>query len=100
MKRARLFFVVSVLVLTSFAQQSSDSGSTQVFGFRDFSGQRQWDEKFIKVPDPTRAEEYLRALTAAPHVAGSPEDKKTADYVAQKFKEAGLETELVEVANH
>ncbi len=96
MKRARLIVVFSALALTSFAQQSSDSTATQVFGFRDFSKQRQWDQKFIAVPDPARAEEHLRTLTAAPHVAGSPEDKKTADYVAQKFKDAGLQTEIVE----
>ena len=29
-------------------------------------------------------------------MAGTPEDKATADYVAQKFREAGLETEIVE----
>jgi N-acetylated-alpha-linked acidic dipeptidase len=29
-------------------------------------------------------------------MAGTPEDKATADYVAQKFREAGLETEMVE----
>jgi N-acetylated-alpha-linked acidic dipeptidase len=96
LKRVPLMIVVSVFVLTSFAQQSSDSAASQVFGFRDFAQQRQWDQKFIAVPDPARAEEDLRVLTAAPHVAGSPEDKKTADYVARKFKEAGLDTEIVE----
>src|SRR5215468_10800708 len=29
-------------------------------------------------------------------MAGSPEDRKTAEYVAQKFKEAGLQTDIVE----
>ena len=29
-------------------------------------------------------------------MAGTPEDKATADYVAQKFRDAGLETEIVE----
>jgi N-acetylated-alpha-linked acidic dipeptidase len=96
LKRARLIFVVSVLALTSFAQQSSDSNANQVFGFRDFTEQRKWDQKFIEIPDPARAEEDLRVLTAAPHVAGSPEDRKTAEYVAQKFKDAGLDTEIVE----
>ena len=38
----------------------------------------------------------MRVLTAAPHIAGSLEDKKTAEFVAQKFREAGLETEIVE----
>ncbi|HMF92208.1 MAG TPA: M28 family metallopeptidase [Candidatus Angelobacter sp.] len=96
MKRALFIVVWSVLVLSSFAQQGSDSAAGQVFGFRDFTQQRQWDQKFIAVPDPALAEEHLRRLTAAPHVAGSPEDKKTADYVARKFKDAGLETEIVE----
>ena len=50
----------------------------------------------MAVPDPARAEEDLRILTAEPHVAGSPEDHKTSDYVAQKFREAGLQTEIVE----
>jgi N-acetylated-alpha-linked acidic dipeptidase len=48
------------------------------------------------VPDPKLAEEHLRTLTQAPHMAGTPEDKATADYVAQKFRGAGLDTEIVE----
>ena len=94
MKYAKLFVLPLFLGVATLAQQ--DSNSTQVFGFRDFTQQRQWDHKFIDVPDAARAEEHLRILTAEPHVAGSPEDKKTADYVAQKFKEAGLQTEIVE----
>ena len=40
------------------------------------------------------AQEHLRILTAEPHIAGSPEDRKTAEYVAKKFREAGLETRI------
>lgn len=96
MKSARLFLALSFLTLTTFAQNGGSNAPAPVFGFRDFTQQRQWDQKFIAVPDPARAEEHLRILTAEPHVAGSPEDRKTADYVAQKFKEAGLQTEIVE----
>ena len=48
------------------------------------------------MPDPKLAEEHLRILTKDPHMAGTVEDKATADYVAQKFREAGLDTEIVE----
>jgi N-acetylated-alpha-linked acidic dipeptidase len=48
------------------------------------------------VPDCKLAEEHLRILTQAPHMAGTVEDKATANYVAEKFREAGLETEIVE----
>jgi N-acetylated-alpha-linked acidic dipeptidase len=54
------------------------------------------EKRFLAVPDPKQAEEHLRILTAAPHIAGSPEDKQTADYVAQKFRQWGFDTEIVE----
>jgi len=58
--------------------------------------QAELDKLFLSVPNPKVAEEDLRVLTSAPHIAGSPEDKKAAEFVAQKFREAGLETEIVE----
>ncbi len=67
-----------------------------IFGFRDAAAERAIESRFLAVPDPKLAEEHLRVLTQAPHVAGTPEDKATADYVAQKFREAGLDTEIVE----
>ena len=70
--------------------------STVIFGYRNPSDQAANETRFLAVPSAKLAEEHLRILTQAPHVAGSPEDKATADYVAQKFREAGLETEIVE----
>ncbi len=67
-----------------------------ISGFRDVAGEREIEKKFLAVPDPKLAEEHLRILTQAPHIAGSPEDKATAEYVAKKFREAGLDTEIVE----
>ena len=67
-----------------------------ITGFRDIASEQEIERRFLAVPDPKRAEEHLRILTQAPHVAGSAEDKATADYVAQKFREAGLDTEIVE----
>lgn len=68
----------------------------QLFGFHDFATeQSKWDRDFLAVPDAKLAGEALKTLTAEPHVAGTPEDYKTAQYVAEKFKAAGLETEIV-----
>ena len=75
---------------------SSSHGQTQqVFGYRDFTQQAKWDTAFLAVPDPTLAGQHLKTLTAAPHWASSPEDYATATYVADKFKAAGLQTEIV-----
>jgi len=68
--------------------------TTAIFGFRNSAQELSTEERFLPVPDPTLAKEHLRILTEAPHMAGTPEDKATADYVAQKFRDAGLETEV------
>jgi N-acetylated-alpha-linked acidic dipeptidase len=67
----------------------------RVFGYADFSQQAKWDATFMPVPDAKLAGEHLKTLTAEPHWASSPEDHKTALYVAEKFKAAGLQTEIV-----
>jgi N-acetylated-alpha-linked acidic dipeptidase len=67
----------------------------RVFGFRDFTRQAAWDSEFLAIPDPQLAQQHLKALTAAPHWAGTPEDYVTALYVAARFKAAGLQTEIV-----
>jgi N-acetylated-alpha-linked acidic dipeptidase len=73
----------------------AQSPAPQVFGYRDFTQQAKWDETFMAVPDPVLAGEHLKTLTSAPHWASSPEDYATAQYVAEKFKDAGLQTEIV-----
>ena len=75
---------------------AKDATAAPLFGFHNSAGETALESRFLAVPDPKLAEEHLRILTQAPHMAGTPEDKATADYVAQKFREAGLETELVE----
>src|SRR3984957_14709045 len=67
-----------------------------IFGFRDSAAESAIESKFLAVPDPKPAEEHLRTLTKVPHMAGTTEDKETAEYVAQRFREAGLDTEIVE----
>jgi N-acetylated-alpha-linked acidic dipeptidase len=75
---------------------AATDGSASIFGFRDSAEETKVEKQFLGVPDPKLAREHLRILTQAPHIAGSPEDKATADYVARKFRDAGLDTEIVE----
>jgi N-acetylated-alpha-linked acidic dipeptidase len=83
-------------IAQSSGKQASPAMPTQVFGFRDFSKtQATWDRTYLTVPDARLAGEHLRTLTVAPHPASSEEDHQTAEYVARKFREAGLQTEIV-----
>jgi N-acetylated-alpha-linked acidic dipeptidase len=66
-----------------------------VFGYTDFTAESKIESEFLAVPDAKLAGQHLKTLTAEPHMAATPEDHKTAEYVAEKFRAAGLETEIV-----
>jgi len=86
---------VSVLGAASAQTVVQPVATPMVFGYRDFSAQQKLDTAFLAVPDAKLAGQHLKILTAEPHWASSPEDYKTALYVAGKFKDAGLDTEIV-----
>ncbi len=81
--------------LSAQAPASMPPIPAQVFGYTDFAAQAKVDREFLAVPDAALAGQELKTLTAKPHLAATPEDHETALYVAQKFKAAGLETEVV-----
>jgi N-acetylated-alpha-linked acidic dipeptidase len=87
-------FLIALLSTAASAPLPAQSAPA-VFGYTDFATQAQIEAKFLAVPDAKLAGEHLKTLTAEPHIASSPEDHKTAEYVAAKFRAAGLETEIV-----
>ncbi len=96
---ASVFIFALFFASIGFTQQHSISGGItngKIPGFQNPTDERLLEQKFMRVPDASRAEQHLRTLTAVPHMAGTPEDRKTAEYVAQKFREAGLETRIDE----
>src|SRR5258706_10372715 len=100
MRTVRAPYLLLLVILSSFLAAQNNAPNTaparHIAGFHDAAAQQALDQKFIAVPEAKLAEEHLRTLTAKPHLAGTPEDKETADYVAKKFREAGLETQIVE----
>jgi len=84
-----------VPLLLSLSLASAAAQAPAVFGYSDFTAQAKIDADFLAVPDAKLAGQELKTLTAKPHIASSPEDHETALYVAEKFKAAGLETEIV-----
>ncbi len=46
------------------------------------------------LPDPARIKSYLRAMTAVPHVTGTPGSRKVAEWALARFREWGLEASI------
>jgi N-acetylated-alpha-linked acidic dipeptidase len=68
---------------------------------RGFTGnssaaEREAEQKFQAIPKADNLREYMRTITAEPHHAGSPNSKKVADYVLEKFTSWGLDARIEE----
>ena len=90
MNHKHLFSVAITLFLffqTSFAQTLT--------GFSSTSNQQELklEELFLKLPKSEGFKNHLRELTKEPHLAGSPENKRVADYITQAMQKAGLKVE-------
>ena len=85
----------SLIAVAGVTLAQAPAGSPAVFGYLDFTAQAKLDAQFLAVPDAKLAGEALKTLTAKPHMASTKEDYETAQYVADKFKAAGLETRIV-----
>lgn len=92
---AATLFLCGMAAAQATSSAPAAAPSITMLGYRDYPAQLKLDQTFLAVPDAALAGEELKILTAAPHVASSKEDHQTALYVAQKFREAGLETKIV-----
>lgn len=84
----RLFVALALLAAPLGAQ--GVTGFTRANGDR----QRQLERAAVAVPAPERAATHSRALSSEPHVAGTPAQARTRDYVIEQMKRLGLETEV------
>jgi N-acetylated-alpha-linked acidic dipeptidase len=91
----RSLLVFPLLVAVAPALLPAQSAQAAVFGYTDFTAESKIESEFLAVPDAKLAGQHLKTLTAEPHMAATPEDHKTAEYVAEKFRAAGLDTEIV-----
>jgi len=83
------------LAIPAFAQLSAQQPPT-IAGYSPAASyaQRQLEQAAITGPLAARAKTNSAVLSQEPHVAGTPAQKRTADYVIAQMKAMGLETEL------
>src|SRR5690242_21406560 len=93
MKAISGFLAAVLLTFSNFGSSQPSSVETAaaattiaapIFGFRDPAGERAAEARFLAVPDAKLAGQHLKTLTQAPHIAGSPEDKATAEYRSEE----------------
>lgn len=53
------------------------------------------EDQFLQIPNPDSCRRNLFILTQQPHIAGSPEDSNLAVFVNDRFKEYGINSQIV-----
>ena len=94
-----LKFALVTLAVASLTQLTVAGQAPAVRGFASdaLAAQRALEERFRAVPDAARLREYMKAMSAEPHVAGRPGSKVVADYALEKFKSFGLNASIEEL---
>jgi N-acetylated-alpha-linked acidic dipeptidase len=85
--------VTGLLVVTT---QPAHTQTIVGYGARSAVSQRALEQSVARRPDAARAMAHSRALTARSHIAGTPAQAITRDYVVDRMREWGLETEVRE----
>lgn len=89
--------VLSLIVIASVSFVIAQDTTRPPAGFSKASADANAKFERIALDTPTaaNARKWLEALTAEPHVAGTPAEKKVAEYVRDRMTEFGLEVEMI-----
>jgi N-acetylated-alpha-linked acidic dipeptidase len=86
--------VLPVAVLLALAAPLAAQQATPGYPPAAAARERQVEAAAIAATSPARASAHSRALSAETHVAGTPAQARTRDYVIARMREMGLETEV------
>jgi N-acetylated-alpha-linked acidic dipeptidase len=87
--------------LTSFsigalAQEQASPSSTSLLGFtaQGSKAERDWEERFRRIPDAKRIHTNMAQLAAHPNNVGSDYQRKNAEWLVARYKEWGWEAHI------
>jgi N-acetylated-alpha-linked acidic dipeptidase len=86
--------LTSVLAFGIMTAPPQSPPSLPGYGAASAGVERRAETDAAALPSPTNAAEYARALSREPHMSGTPAQARTRDYVIERMRSWGLETEV------
>ena len=90
----RATIALTITVTPMLAAQQGESAALPGYSPAAAAAERMLEAQAIGRPDAARARAHSRALSAETHVAGTPAQEHTRDYVIAQMRAMGLETEV------
>jgi N-acetylated-alpha-linked acidic dipeptidase len=91
---ARATLAIGILTTTPLAAQQGTGNRMPGFAPASAAAERALEAQAIARPEPARAQAHSKALSAETHVAGTPAQGRTRDYVIAQMRAMGLDTEV------
>jgi N-acetylated-alpha-linked acidic dipeptidase len=85
--------VTAYITATSFTAQAADT----IRGFNKDNSDKQYEleKSFDKQINVKNMDDWMKFMTSRPHATGQPFDKEVAEFIAEKYKGWGYDTEIV-----
>ena len=93
-RASRLAPLATAVVIGVGATASQTPAPMSGYGPASATTQRRAEAEVIVLPSPANAEQFARALSRESHVAGTPAQARTRDYVIDRMRSWGLQTEV------
>ena len=93
---ARRAWVVIVLCSTLLLAADANEHPAPLYGYSaaNSTAERQWEQKFRAIPDPSVLRAHMQVLSARPHHVGSPYDKQNAEWILAHYKQWGWDAHI------
>jgi N-acetylated-alpha-linked acidic dipeptidase len=93
-----LAFLLSARGEVARRAPASEELNSVPLGFNpsSYATEQRWERRYLELPDAERCGKYLRRLTARPHVAGTPGDRRVTRFIYEEFQRDGLKPQIVE----
>ena len=88
--------ITGMLMFFFFGLVSTGAEDEPLQGFTraGSAAEREWETKFLAIPNADNLRESMRLLSAHPHHVGSAYDKANAEWILAKFKEYGWDAKI------
>ena len=83
-----------VLLCSVFAGASPADDPMRGFASASARSQREWETKFMSIPEPARMRAAMERLTMRPHHIGSPGSLANAEWIRDQFRAYGWQAEI------
>ncbi len=90
------FYIIFYFTIITFPVFAQTSSNLRGFTLPNSIAQKKYEKAFKQLTSPEICRQELRRLTEEPHLAGTENSYKIAQYLSNKYQEYGLEVQIYE----